>query len=85
MGPKADNIYTIGMGPLHGRVARVNEKETKETKGVAPDATKPPTTPQDLTKDKEAPKIEIVLASLPLPAKGNPKGTDQGSSEAALQ
>ena len=35
--------------------------------------------------EKEAPRMEIVLASLPLPAKGDPKGTDQGSSKAAAQ
>ena len=63
---------------------RVNGKKAKVTKGMAPDATKPPTAPQDPTKDKEAPKMEIVLVTLPLPAKGDPKGTGQGSSEAAV-
>ena len=29
--------------------------------------------------------MEIVFATLPLPSKGNSKGTDQGSSEAAVQ
>ena len=28
--------------------------------------------------------MEIVLATLPLPAKGDPKGIDQGSLEAAV-
>ena len=28
--------------------------------------------------------MEIVLATLPLPAKGDPKGKDQGSSEATV-
>lgn len=54
------------------------------TKGVDPDATKPPTTPQDPIKDKVAPKMEIFLATLPLLAKGDPKGKDQGSLEAAV-
>ena len=63
---------------------RVNGKKAVVTKGMAPDATKPPTAPQDPTKDKEAPKMEIVLVTLPLPAKVDPKGTDQGSSEAAV-
>ena len=63
----------------------MNEKEAKVTKGVPPDATKPPTVPQDSTKDNEASKMEIVLATLPIPAKGNLKGTDQGSSKAADQ
>ena len=62
----------------------VNGKEAEVTKGVAPDATKPPAAPQDPTKDKEAPRIEIVLATLPLPTKGDSKGTGQGSSEAAI-
>ena len=62
----------------------VNGKEAKVIKGVAPDANKPPAAPQDPTKDKEAPRIEIVLATLPLPAKGDSKGTGQGSSEAAV-
>ena len=55
------------------------------TKEVAPDATKPPTTLQDPTKDKKASRMEIVLASLPIPAKCDPKGADQGSLEAAVQ
>ena len=29
--------------------------------------------------------MEIVFATLPLPSKGNSKGTNQGSSEAAVQ
>ena len=62
----------------------VNGKEAEVTKGVAPDATKPPAAPQDPTKDKEAPRIEIVLATLPLPTKGDSNGTGQGSSEAAV-
>ena len=48
-------------------------------------ATKPPTTPQDPPKEKEVPSsMEIVLASLPLPAKGDLKSKDSRSSEAAL-
>ena len=61
------------------------KKETEVIKGVAPDATKPPTAPQDPAKDKEAPRMKIVLASLPIPTKGDPIGTDQGSSEATIQ
>ena len=63
---------------------RVNGKETEVTKGVVLDATKSSAAPQDPTKEKEAPRIEIVLATLPLLAKGDPKGTDQGSSKAAV-
>ena len=52
---------------------------------MAPDTTKPPTVPQDpLKKNKVPPRMEIVLATLPVPAKGGLKGKDQGSSEAAL-
>ena len=54
------------------------------TKGVIPDATKLPVAPQDPLKHKEAPRMEIVLTTLPLPAKGDPKGKDQGSLEAAV-
>ena len=52
---------------------------------MAPDATKPSAVPQDPHKKKEVPsKMEIVLATLPLPAKGDLKSKDAGSSEAAL-
>ena len=63
----------------------LNETKTEVTKEVAPDATKPPAAPQDPTKDKEVSIMEIVLASLPIPTKSDPKGADQGSSEAAVQ
>ena len=62
----------------------VNGKEAEVTKGVAPGDTKPLADPQDPIKDNEAPRMEIVLATLPLPAKGDPKGTGQGSSKAAV-
>ena len=63
----------------HLKVAKqpgVTRKEVEMTKGVGPDATKPPVAPQDPIKDNEASKMEIILATLPLPAKGSPKGTD---------
>ena len=63
----------------------MNEKEAEVTKGVPPDATKPLAIPHDPTKDNEASKMEIVLATLSIPAKGDLKGTDQGSSEATAQ
>ena len=53
----------------------MNEKEVEVTKGMPPDATKPPAVPQDSTKDNEASKMEIVLATLLIPAKGDLKGT----------
>ena len=50
----------------------VIEKEVNANKGVASDATKPPTATQDLSTEKEVPKrMEIVLATPPLPAKGD--------------
>ena len=63
----------------------VNEEGVEVTKVVAPDATMPSATYQDPSKDKEAPRIEIVLASLLIPATGDSKGADQGSSDAAIQ
>ena len=51
----------------------VTGKEAEVIKGVTPDATKPPTAPQDPIKDKEAPMMDIFLATLPLPVKGDPK------------
>ena len=62
----------------------VVEKEANADKGVAPNATKPPTVPQDPPKEKEVPSImEIVLATLPLPTQGDLKIKDSGSSEVA--
>ena len=50
-----------------------------------PDATKPPTVPQDPPKEKEVPStMEIVLATLLLPTKGDLKSKDSGSSKVAL-
>ena len=49
------------------------------------DVIKPPAVSEDPTKDSEAPRMEIVLATLSIPAKGDPKGTDQRSSEVAAQ
>ena len=60
----------------------VNGKEAEVTKGVAPGDTKPLADPHDPIKDND--RMEIVLATLPLPAKGDPKGTGQGSSKAAV-
>ena len=52
---------------------------------MAPNATKPLAVPQDPPKEKEVPStMEIVLATLPLPAQGDLKSKDLESSEAAL-
>ena len=64
---------------------RVAKKETDATKGVAPDAIKPSVAPQDLSQEKEAsPKMEIVLATLSMLAKGDFEGKGPEASEAAL-
>ena len=78
-------LPSFGSPPKVAKQPGVNEKEAEVTKGVLPDATKPSVVPQDPTKDNEASKMEIVLATLPIPAKGNPKGTNQGSSDAVAQ
>ncbi|KAL0001352.1 hypothetical protein SO802_015133 [Lithocarpus litseifolius] len=51
---------------------RVREKEKNANWGVAPDVIKPSTVTQDPPSEKENPKkMEIVLATLPLPAKAD--------------
>ena len=53
---------------------RVIEKEADANKGVASDATKPPVVSQDPPKEKEVPStMEVVIATLLLPAKGDLK------------
>ena len=52
---------------------------------MVPDAIKPPAAPQDLPQEKEAPpRMEIVLATLPVLVKGDLKGKGLEASEAAL-
>ena len=45
------------------------------------EANQPPAAPENPTKDNDAPRMELVLTTLPIPAKGEPKGTDQRSSK----
>ena len=52
---------------------KVNEKRAEVKKEVALDVTKPPVDNRDSSKEKEGSKMEIVLASLPIPAKGDSK------------
>ena len=60
----SDNLSEVAEDP------GVIEKEKNANKGMAPDATKPPTVTQDHPAEKEVPnKMEIVLATPPLPAK----------------
>ena len=53
-------------------------------KEVVQGADLPPVTPEDPSKEKEASQsIELVLATLPIPIKENPKGKAQVYSTAA--
>ena len=61
---------------------KANEKGAEMTKEVTLDATVPLAAPQDPSKDKEDTIMEIVLASLLIPAKGDSKGADQGKAAA---
>ena len=60
--------------------ARATKKEKGTSKGVVPETTKPPTAPKDISKGGEASyNLEIVLATVPIPAKENPKGKGPAS------
>ena len=62
----------------------VVEKEVNTTRGVAPDATKPPTASQDLPVKKKVPtRMEIVLATLLVPTKGDLASKGPKALEAA--
>ena len=54
-------------------------------KEAALDTNVPSAIPQDPYKDKEDTRMEIVLASLPILAKGDFQGENQGSSKATAQ
>ena len=63
---------------------KVIEKEKNANQGVAPNAMKPLAVTPDLPVKKEAPKkMEVVLATLPLPAKADPVSKGPKASEAA--
>ena len=60
------------------------EKLAEVTKEVAHDAILPPTDPKDPSKENEAPhNMEIVLPTLPILTKEDPKGKGLASSTAA--
>ena len=60
------------------------KKEVNADKGVTPNAMKLPTAPQDLPAEKEVPKrMEIIMAALPLPVKGDLASKDSEASKAA--
>ena len=52
---------------------------------MVPDATKPLVTPKDPSKGRETPQhLEIVLATLPMPAKEDSKGKGSTSTTAEI-
>ena len=61
------------------------EKPAEVTKEMAHDAILPPADPKDLSKENEAPyNMKIILATLPIPTKEDPKGKGLASSMAAI-
>ena len=61
--------------------ARATKKEKGTSKGVVPETTKPPTAPKDISKGGEAPhNLEIVLATVPILAKEDPKDKGKAST-----
>jgi len=63
--------------------ATEKEKEKGPSKGVVPDTTKPLVAPKDPSKGRETSQhLEIVLATLPVPAKDDPKGKCLASTTA---
>ena len=64
---------------------KAGKKETETNKEAALETNVSSVVPQDPSADKEDTRMEIVLASLPILAKGDFKGVDQGSSKAAAQ
>ena len=60
------------------------DKEKEVSKEVAPEMTKPSDVPKDSSKERvDSQNIELVLATLPIPAKEDPKGKGLTSSVAA--
>ena len=70
----------LGNPPKMAEQPKADEKGVEKEVGL--NATVPSTAPQDPSKEKEDTRMEIVLASFPIPAKGDSKGVDQGSSKA---
>ena len=63
--------------------ARVTEKEKGISKGVAPEKTNLPPAPKGASKGEEGPhNLEIVLATILIPAKKDPKGKGPASTAA---
>ena len=77
-GSLAKVLPSFGSPSKEAQQHKVVEKEANANKGVATDATKPLAVPQDPPKEKEVPStMEVVLATLPLPAKGDLKSKTQ--------
>ena len=77
--------------PINAKQPEAGEKIAKVTQEVTLGANVPlvvsqePPPPPPPQQDKDDARMEIVLASLPIPVKGDSKGAPQGSSEAASQ
>ena len=96
LGPKADTVSkgadddknnpakvfpSSNSPPKESEQAKAIEKGKDTTKGVVPEATKPLAMPKDPSKCKEASHVlKIVLATLPMPAKEDPKGKGPAST-----
>nr|POF24283.1 f-box protein pp2-b10 [Quercus suber] len=64
---------------------KIAEREKDTSKGVVLDATKPPATPKDSSMGKETSQsLEIVLATLSMLAKEDPKGKGLASTTAEI-
>ena len=60
---------------------RATEKEKGTSKGVVLETTKPSAAPKDISKGREAlHNLEIVLATIPIPTKEDPKGKGLASN-----
>lgn len=67
--------------PKVAEQAKATEKEKDASKGVVPETMKPSVAPKDFSKGRESSKdLEIVIATLPIPAKEDPKGKDPAST-----
>ena len=79
------NVPTSSNNPFEeAEQPEVIEKEKNANQGVANDAMKPPTTTQDPPTKKKVPKkMEIVLATLPLPTKAGPASKGPEALEVA--
>ena len=80
----AKALSSVQSPSKEAELPEVAEKTAEMTKKVAHIAIQPPANPKDTSKEKKAPhNMEIVLATLPIPTKEDPKGKGPASSTAA--